>query len=174
MFWTPTIGTGLIDEFPFYAYQTGKYLDIPIISGVNRDEGILFVYSAFTAPLPRWQFDIILPILLGPENAQAIIKHYNLEENHLNDSDYRNFTAQLATDAFFHCPNRNVSVNIAQNFAKKSARQHLSDSNLANYVYHFNHVSSFTPQVFSLPACYTKVCVFLFFLFFRCCCCDFI
>ena len=53
--WTPTMGT---DEYPEQAFQTmqkGNFIDIPYITGLNKNEGILFVYGAFPDPIDEQQ-----------------------------------------------------------------------------------------------------------------------
>eukprot|EP01083_Nonionella_stella_P098479 276976_1 len=148
--WTPTIGTGVIHEQPIFAMQKGKYLKhVPIIAGVNRDEGTYFVWEAFPDAMDKDEYEgFIVAIFDDVDDSAAVLQYYSTY-NVTNTSDYRPLLAIIATDAMFKCATRNISNVIA-----------LDESNKAlNYMYHFTHVSSFNDAAWPAdPECWDKVC----------------
>lgn len=142
-------GTGVINEQPIFAMQESKnYLHVPILMGTNRNEGTLFIWEAFSSPLTKLEYELFLPLAFDNLNDAKLVLEYYSSYNVSNQSDYRPLVAQITTDGLFRCPDRNVSNAIAS----------ASDSS-AVYMYHFNHVSSFSSKEYPNDSeCWNVVC----------------
>merc|ERR1712228_267312 len=149
--WTPTIGTGIINEQPIFAIQNGEYIrDIPIIAGTNYNEGILFVYTAFSTALSKLEFEGFIALVFdNAEDAEAVLEYYE-GFNVTNSSDYRPLLSVIATDSLFRCATHNISNVIALDKKNKAL----------NYLYHFNAISTNIAKVGfpNDPECWSKVC----------------
>eukprot|EP00483_Globobulimina_turgida_P000908 UN00909 len=149
--WTPTVGTGIIKDQPIFAIQKGGYLpDIPIIAGINENEGRLFVWEAFPNAIGKLEFEAFLALAFdNVHDAEAVIEYYS-SYNVTNNSDYRPLMSIITTDALFRCPTHNISNVIALDKGHKSL----------NYMYHFNHISSFNNLAFPIDQqCWDYVCL---------------
>eukprot|EP01084_Bolivina_argentea_P317491 550486_1 len=148
--WTPTVGTGILNNQPIFAIQEGKYIkNIPIIAGVNENEGNLFVWQAFPTPLSKIDFEGFIAVVFDNINdAKAVLEYYN-SYNVTNQSDYRPLLSVIATDGLFRCATRNISNVIALD----------KMNNALNYMYHFNHISSFNNIAYpNDKECWNIVC----------------
>ncbi|ETO33003.1 hypothetical protein RFI_04103 [Reticulomyxa filosa] len=135
--WSPTCGTDLFPEQGFFEFQQGNYADIPYMIGVVQNESVEFVYSAFTTPLGRAELEGVMLTLMGEPDTSLIYQQYPLPEN---TTDYRNWASFVATDALFRCPTSNTSTVHAQLYAQNQKTHPV-------FMYHFNHLSSFNPQL---------------------------
>jgi len=145
--WTPTINgkDGLFKQQPVFAYQSGTIIDIPFIMGTNLNESALFVYITFPFKLTGYEYYPVLVDLYGEDDANKIIKYYNISL--LNDEDIRPIVARLATDVDFRCPSRNMTAS-ATKYNTNSA-----------FFYHFIHVSGWNSLFYpGYSQCNNAVC----------------
>lgn len=148
--WTPTVGTGIINEQPIFAIQNGDYLkDIPIVAGTNANEGVLFVWKAFPTALSKVDYEAFMALVFdSPQDAETVLEYYK-DYNVTNSSDYRPLLSTIATDSLFRCATHNISNVIALDKKNKAL----------NYLYHFDAISSFANVGFpDDPECWNKVC----------------
>ena len=125
---------GDIPEQPALALsRKGIDPSIQVLSGYNKDEGILFVYSSFESSINSNYYQIAVKSIFKDFSSQvsAVYPSTLIPGN----SDGRAVLSVMATDAFFHCPLRNVT----------KAYQVSSRGAQTTYLYQFNHVLSFKP-----------------------------
>ncbi|ETO34622.1 hypothetical protein RFI_02467 [Reticulomyxa filosa] len=148
--WSPTCGTDLFPEQGFFEFQQGNYADIPYMIGVVQNESVEFVYSAFPTPVGRVEMELVTTILVGEQDAQLVYQQYPFPEN---TTDYRNWATVVVTDGLFRCPTSNTTAIHAQLHAQNKKTQ-------PAFMYHFNHLPSFSPQLWGPNAtyCWTSVC----------------
>ena len=141
---------GVLKDQPIFAFQEGKYLkDIPIIAGVVKNEGNLFVWSAFPDPLSKDEFEGFIAICFdNVHDAEKVLEYYS-SYNVTNQSDYRPLLSIIATDSLFRCATHNVSNAVALDTQNKAL----------NYMYHFNHIASFDQVAYPHDSeCWNAVC----------------
>lgn len=139
-----------MNDQPIFAIQKGNYLkDIPIIAGTNANEGNLFVWEAFPTALSKLDFEGFMAICFdNVQDAEAVLRYYK-DYNVTNTSDYRPLLSQITTDGLFRCATHNISNVIAED----------KTNSALNYMYHFNHISSFNQVAFPNDAeCWDAVC----------------
>ena len=146
--WGPIIGTKDCPTQPLYAMANRTYIqhDKPIITGTVTNEGWMFIYEAFGFKIPSFALDILLPLVFGEHAGSKIKSKYPVPPSMENDT--RPLLATIATDGLFHCPVRH-------------AMQSLSNASTQNvWIYHFDHVSSFSKQEWgrNYSMCYDNVC----------------
>jgi len=115
--WTPTVGSGLLPEQPFWAFEQGfnSDNDKPLIAGCVKNEGQLFVYGAFPDGLDYETLEILMHMILRTEsNYEKVIAQYPIPTN---TTDYREYASNVVTDGMFHCPNRNATASLSQRSA---------------------------------------------------------
>ena len=120
---------------PLWSYQTGIEYSKPLIAGCVKNEGQLFIYSAFSSMSYDLLMALLHIILKTDENVNKVLKQYPLPTN---TSDYRNYASNVATDGLFHCPNRNLTDIMSQRYKNDS------NYNENIYLYHFNHLPTFS------------------------------
>ena len=148
---TPTVGTPDLALQPFQSFEQGKVLDVPLVMGSVRQEGMIFMYEAFKKNLIRTEEDGLLAVIYGLQNVEKILKEYprNRSSGSLDGKDMKNHTAPIVTDSLFKCPIRKVLLTLSA-MEKNGTRQS------KGYNYHFDHVLSFGSS-FWLPT--SPVCV---------------
>ena len=151
---TPTVGTSILTQQPIQSFVDGKVMDVPIIMGSVRQEGMIFVYEAFQKTLTRTVEDGLLVVIYGLKNIEKILHQY--PRNHsggIVGKDMRNHTAPIVTDSLFKCPIRKVLLTLSA-MEKNGTRQNKV------YNYHFDHVLSFGNKFWlpSAPICVDTVC----------------
>lgn len=110
--WRPTIDGDLIPDSPFKLQSEGKFANIPIITGTNKDEGTLFVnWLAATQADNRRLVNNILPRPLDPVLFEKLFEVYTTDpaqgspfgtgSNTFLLSKYYKQMAAIATDALF-------------------------------------------------------------------------
>ena len=150
--WTPTFGTGFADTQPFWYFQNqSNIINKPLITGVTKNEGELFIYSAFPNGISRALMLTLLRIVVkSNSNVAKVLSQYPLPSNDTTN-DYRDYAAMITTDAMFHCPTRNLTSIMSQN----------NDNNDNIYYFHFEHVPSFSSVIWdpiNATECLTSVC----------------
>ena len=124
--------------------------------GNVKEDGRVFIYSAFTTPVTTEEWRIILYDLFGVEDGTKIFEQYPIGPPISNSSDTRNTMCIAATDAFFRCTNFNISYDMTMIANSKNA---IRQSPV--YYYHFNHVWSFSAAGWGSgynPGCAGHVC----------------
>jgi acetylcholinesterase/cholinesterase len=148
---TPAVGTPELALQPMKGFLEGASTDVPIIFGSVRQEGILFVYKAFSKKLSRVEQDALLGVVYGVDNVKKIIKEYPRNRTTSDDfHDMRNHTAPIVTDSLFHCPLRHIALKLSNVSSQRSSV----------FSYHFDHVLSFGTHFWlpTTPICVDSVC----------------
>lgn len=147
---TPTVGTDYLPLHPRDAFQAGRIADVPIIQGTVLNEGNIFIYGAFKKPVGQAEVKLLVPVLLGKERAAMIWEQYPFP-NPL-PTDYRSWLADVATDALFRCPNRNVTTSVVSTAGRQSS----------SFLYEYRHAMSFNPALWGtgwpFRMCWDVVC----------------
>jgi carboxylesterase type B len=143
--WGPLVDPlGEIPEQPLFILQkksgVGNIAKVPLLAGVTRDEGTLFVYNLLSTSIPSYYYSTVLKMLF-PNHYQRINVIYPS-----SGSDQRVVISQLVTDMVFFCPLRNVSRAYSSHFQSPV------------YLYKFNHILSFNPWPSSQTYCRYKIC----------------
>jgi len=100
--WTPTLGTELAPAHPYRMFQENRTTPgLAMIIGSVQDEGQMFIYEAFGKPVPKLEYDALLPAILGLGAGAKIASHVKV-----NGNDARAAFVTVATDGLFHCPAR--------------------------------------------------------------------
>ena len=138
--WGPTVDAdGEIVAQPYDLFREGKFPRMPILAGVNRDEGTLFVNEVITSPVPYPYYEGLL-VAVFPQFFLAIDSLYSC-----GLLDCRPVMSQIIADLFFVCP------------LVSSVRSLQPKSSSPIYFYEFAHVLSFNPED-SEPYCVGQVC----------------
>ena len=102
--WGPVTGGFTLPLNPIKAFETGRYLHVPLLQGTNHDEGRFFVGIEFDLlgghPLTAAQYPQVVTAQFGTKDAKAILGHYPLSAFKSPDLAY----AQVLTDSEFSCP----------------------------------------------------------------------
>jgi para-nitrobenzyl esterase len=102
--WGPVTGGRTLPVSPLSAFQSGRYLHVPLLQGTNHDEGRFFVGFEFDItqghPMTRKQYPMVLTAQFGAKDAQKILRDYPLKKYPSPDLAY----AAVFTDAQFSCP----------------------------------------------------------------------
>jgi carboxylesterase type B len=151
---SPVVGpTSQLKVQPMVGFLAGTSLDVPVIMGSVKQEGVIFVYEAFKKALPKLEEDALFSVIYGVKNLAKVLQQYprNMTSS---KKDLRNHTAPVVTDSLFHCPVRHVSKKLAQLQANGTRKNGLVFS------YHFDHVLSFGNKFWlpSAPICVDTVC----------------
>ncbi|KAJ7131846.1 alpha/beta-hydrolase [Mycena crocata] len=133
-----------IDEFPAKKIIDGDFLDLPLITGTNLDEGNLLIGTSFLDMTPQPPLDVENTILGGFIGAQTTLVNKNVSETtiatlvdlyskpgtHVSNSSLYNRATQFYTDYSFLAPQR-LFLNTAtakkrnQNVWAYSFQQHV-------------------------------------------------
>jgi para-nitrobenzyl esterase len=103
MSWAPVTGGFTLPASPLRAFETGRYLHVPLLQGSNHDEGRFFVGLEFDAlghPLTAAQYPQVVAAQFGAKDAPAILAHYPLSAFASPDLAF----AKVLTDSEFSCP----------------------------------------------------------------------
>jgi len=102
--WGPVSGGFTLPLSPLRAFETGRYLHVPLLQGTNHDEGRFFVGIEFDVlghhPLTAAQYPHVVAAQFGAKAAPAIIAHYPLRAFASPDLAF----AKVLTDSEFSCP----------------------------------------------------------------------
>ncbi|ETO00882.1 hypothetical protein RFI_33760, partial [Reticulomyxa filosa] len=105
---TPTIGTGVFSKQPYLAFQSGEFLNIPIIIGTNRNESdIVYVSTPIDCNVEYLPF---LEVTYGDTNAHKIAQFYQVPQT-IGFFDCRNISVHVSKDSIFLCLSRNLTRN---------------------------------------------------------------
>ena len=132
--WSPLIEDGgEIEEQPLVAMGEGRMTNMNLLSGTVKDEGQLFVYELFTAPLDEKAYEATLLAVFGKNVYQELSALYPFDLIE-GSNDGREVLNVLATDLIFYCPLRNVT---------RGSQAVNEDAAPPAFVYRFDHVFSF-------------------------------
>jgi para-nitrobenzyl esterase len=102
--WGPVTGGFTLPLNPVKAFETGRYLHVPLLQGSNHDEGQFFVGIEFDLlaghPLTAAQYPKVVTAQFGAKDAKKVLAHYPLSAFKSPDLAY----AQVLTDSEFSCP----------------------------------------------------------------------
>jgi para-nitrobenzyl esterase len=102
--WGPVAGGFTLPQSPLGAFETGRYLHVPLLQGSNHDEGRFFVGIEFDVlgqhPLTAAQYPQVVAAQFGAKAAKAILAHYPLNAFASPDLAF----AKVLTDSEFSCP----------------------------------------------------------------------
>ncbi len=102
--WGPVTGGATLPESPLAAFESGKYLHVPLLQGTNHDEGRFFVGFEFDVaekhPMTSKQYPSVLTAEFGAKDAKKILGVYPLKKFPSPDLAY----AAVLTDSEFSCP----------------------------------------------------------------------
>jgi para-nitrobenzyl esterase len=101
--WGPVSGGFTLPLSPLRAFETGRYLHVPLLQGTNHDEGRFFVGLEFDAqghPLTAAQYPQVIAAQFGAKAAPAIVAQYPLKAFASPDLAF----AKVLTDSEFSCP----------------------------------------------------------------------
>ena len=145
---SPTVETPELSKQPMQGFLDGTSIDVPVIIGSVRQEGMIFMYEAFKKGLKRAEEDGLLGLIYGFENVGKVLKQYPRTGD--KQGDMRNHTAPIVTDSLFKCPIRHVILQMLKNQSTTSKI----------YNYHFDHVLSFGDKFWlpTSPICLDTVC----------------
>lgn len=133
---------GEVPEQPFTALANGRVTDpyVPQLQGSLTDEGQLFVYELFTAPVSEVVYKILVAGIFGTDKAKEILQMYPMDLVE-NSTDAREVLNILATDLIFLCPLRNISRGMQQSVIDKAPI--INKLTPPTFVYQFKHIMSF-------------------------------
>ncbi|CAF0844453.1 unnamed protein product [Adineta steineri] len=137
---------GNVDFINRYASQ----INIPVIWGIDKDEGTLFIDEAVnkSVPLNYLIAKGIVGFLWYPQNVGKISKLYNITNPF--KKDYHDIIAQILADYAFTCPMRNMSRSLTL----------AGNTNIYSYV--FDYIIQAVELLYGsshwAPDCYTHVC----------------
>ena len=115
-----------IPEDPYAVWSSGDYNMVPMLLGVNNNEGQTFIYDI--DEIPAFLVELLQYLLFTNSQAEAIIDQYKyLAPDPLGDG--RPFLSQWLTDFWFRC----ASEQWAASAYKRS---------VPAYFYRFDHVFS--------------------------------
>lgn len=102
--WEPVTGGRTLPTSPLTAFESGRYLHVPLLQGTNHDEGRFFVGLEFDIgqghPMTSEQYPTVLTAQFGATDANKILSEYPLSQYPSPDLAY----AAVFTDAEFSCP----------------------------------------------------------------------
>jgi carboxylesterase type B len=88
--------------------RLGKKLDVPVVMGTTKDEGRVFVFTAFRTHMPKIVYQaVVVSFFRG--SALRVLKQYAALSERESESPYPDFRTVLSTiigDYLFRCPNQ--------------------------------------------------------------------
>ena len=158
--YTPTVGTPELKAQPMAGFVGAAggsaVLDVPIVIGSVRQEGLIFVYEAFKKKaLSTAMEDALMGLIYGVPDALKVIREY--PRTAADRTDERNHTAVFATDSLFHCAIRHTALSLSDGGQRGAGKRSRRSS---VHTYHFDHVISFGDKFWlpSVPICVDAVC----------------
>lgn len=108
-YFSPTVGTGILPTAPAVAIEAGDVADVPVLTGVTQEEGLLFLAAGgFTAaPLDPVGLAGLLAATGNPAAAGAYPVDGTVSPNRR--------WAEVVGDRAFTCPNLTVDRALARN-----------------------------------------------------------
>ena len=88
----PTAGTPELPYQLMEGFLSGDALDLPLILGSVRQEGMIFIYEAFSKPVARAEEDALLVAIFGLKDIEKVLKQYPRNPAHYKD--LRNHTVR--------------------------------------------------------------------------------
>ncbi len=124
--WGPIIDGAVLPGMPMKRIQAGTFNKVPVLGGITRDEGTIFLVSGSMLVMTSAEFDTLVTQVFGAANAAKVKAKYPLS----NYKEVSEAAADLIGDAGFICPMRRTlrAVNSA---------------GLKTYAYRYTRVPSF-------------------------------
>ena len=107
--WSPTVDGLEIPDQPRELYKRGRFNRVPLIIGVNRDEGWTFVDRSFPSGLDATQYEAVVRSEFGVD-APAVLGLYPATAF----PSPKDALAQLTADAEYVCEARRVARLVSQ------------------------------------------------------------
>ncbi len=121
---TPVVDGVVIPIDPYQAWATGSYNPVPMLLGVNENEGQTFLYEMPDLPAIAWE--AALDVLFGYAPAQKVLSYYSdILPGPLDDG--RPFMSQILTDFWFRCASEQWATSALK-------------SGVPAYFYRYDHV----------------------------------
>eukprot|EP01121_Diplochlamys_sp_Union-15-3_P018853 TRINITY_DN6953_c0_g1_i1.p1 TRINITY_DN6953_c0_g1~~TRINITY_DN6953_c0_g1_i1.p1 ORF type:complete len:517 (-),score=78.23 TRINITY_DN6953_c0_g1_i1:16-1566(-) len=137
--WEPTVDGKIVIDQPVKLFQEGKFVAVPTIIGVTRNETCSFEFNNEKIPIPEFLYKIAIDYEFGNSAAQ-VLQHYPP----LPDGDNRFVLEHLSTDYLFLCSSRRIALGIAK-------------ANVPIYMYIFLHSPLMDPSN-NFESCKGQVC----------------
>eukprot|EP01128_Nolandella_sp_AFSM9_P012705 TRINITY_DN9535_c0_g1_i1.p1 TRINITY_DN9535_c0_g1~~TRINITY_DN9535_c0_g1_i1.p1 ORF type:complete len:540 (+),score=106.52 TRINITY_DN9535_c0_g1_i1:27-1622(+) len=138
--YTPVVDGNLLPIQPMDAFITGKYNQMPVLTGSLTEDGYLFVMVADKNSLNTAEYLAATTLFFGSKSVDVDVQY----PPHLF-SDNRPVLGQVATDYVFKCSSKYILNNMAKN-----------GNDL--FVYEFDHAWSFDGWGPHFPFCVGHVC----------------
>ena len=107
--WGPTIDGIVVPDQPRQRYRGGRFNRVPLIIGVNRDDGWTFVDRSFPTGLDALQYEAVVRTEFGGDGP-AVLRMYPLTAF----PSPKDALAELAGDAEYLCEARRVARFVSQ------------------------------------------------------------
>ena len=143
--WTPVIDGDELPYRPQDAITTGNINKVPVFYGTVANESVEFIYDITTKPIDMIEYDLLLDLLFGSDDAKKIKKFYGpLPAKYWSDA--HDWISVMATDYIFYCVNRKMGTYMTK----------VTDT----FMYLFDQVGSWNEWVFGglMPWCVNTVC----------------
>ena len=96
--WTPNVDGLEVRDQPRRLYESGDFARVPVLLGVNRDEGWTFVTRSFSAAMTPGDYESAIDAEFG-DDAAAVLARYPAGAT----ADPRDALSQLTGDAEYVC-----------------------------------------------------------------------
>jgi acetylcholinesterase/cholinesterase len=134
--WTPMVDGDELPVAPLTASQTGAFSKVPIMLGSVANDTLMFIFEAFTTPVPKVEYLLAIEAIFGPKYGTEILKLYGPPpDNQTHDGDVRPFLSTLANDYIFYCSNR----YFASGYSKSTPTYKYVFEHLPSYEQFFEH-----------------------------------
>jgi len=140
--WSPNLGGDVLTEQPLTAFEKGNFVKVPIMLGTLKEEGVQFVDELFPKPIPTVEYDVLITLVFGPENAEKIFKLYPLPKN--DSKNQKEIMFQVVTHYTFTCSNRYNAMAVSKS--------------VPTYLYTYEHALSFDAWGQNFSFCNHRVC----------------
>ncbi|CAN0353555.1 unnamed protein product, partial [Laminaria digitata] len=78
---------------------------IPVMLGVNADEGVMFVHGAFPVTMPRLVYHSFVMALFRSSVVGVLRAYGDVADQCAESGDYRRVMSHIMHDYLFRCPN---------------------------------------------------------------------
>ncbi len=106
-YWTPCVDGDFLPDLPYALFSAGRFLRVPVLYGVDTDEGSVFAANSATPDDMATFFANNYP-LLGPNDTAAIVARYPQLPALPAHAAFFPSTSRAYGEATFICPAVNV------------------------------------------------------------------
>ncbi|RDW79619.1 hypothetical protein BP6252_04257 [Coleophoma cylindrospora] len=119
-YFTPCIDGDLIRQYPYLSFESGEFIDVPLMFGNANDEGSLFVNNATSpADVATWMVDYYPH--LAPTDTDSINTQYPLMAAVAKHAAYFPSLAAAYGESTFTCPAITILQSYVQYFSASKA-----------------------------------------------------